>query len=374
MQEQLSGLNRSMGGSGIGVQESFNLNHLNPASYGSIVQPVSHIFEVGLYGSSNRLSTFDASESKSNGGVTHLSYWFKFKPWWAATIALSPFSSVSYDIVAQRELGGIPIDYNYHGSGNINALKLGNAFRLGEHLSFGVNVSFLFGSIVKNETLDLPTGTLTLENKIVARKLKLDAGLQYKINLPNRSLVIGIIAAPPLKITGKQSSSLYDGNEIADTLHTSTGESVDYSLPASFGMGLGLHSKRSVIAADLKYTNWSNASFSNEESSFTDTWRASAGYCYKGNPDAMNYFGLISFRAGAYAQNHYLNLEGNNLKAWGFSCGASLPAFDNRSSINLTYGYDQLGTTASGLIKQQSQTFTIDIVIRDLWGIKRKFD
>src|SRR5687767_5322722 len=69
MQEHLSGLNSGMGGAGIGVQESFNLNHVNPASYGSIVQPVSHIFEVGLYASSNRLSTFNASESKPSGGL-----------------------------------------------------------------------------------------------------------------------------------------------------------------------------------------------------------------------------------------------------------------------------------------------------------------
>ncbi len=86
------------------------------------------------------------------------------------------------------------------------------------------------------------------------------------------------------------------------------------------------------------------------------------------------YLGLIALRTGVYAQNHYLNLKDNNLKMWGWSLGASFPAFDNRSSINLTYGLDQMGTVDSGLVRQRSQTLTLDVVIRDLWGIKRKFD
>jgi hypothetical protein len=174
-------------------------------------------------------------------------------------------------------------------------------------------------------------------------------------------------------LKGSQSSALYheDGT---DTLYTATGESVRYNLPANFGLGLSLQGKRSIIALDAKFAQWSKANFANEEIPLRDTWRFSAGYTYHGNPNATNYLGLIGLRTGVYAQNHYLQLNEHNLKMWGASFGASFPAFDNRSSINITYGFDQMGTVESGLVRQQSHTLTLDIVIRDLWGIKRKFD
>jgi hypothetical protein len=51
-----------------------------------------------------------------------------------------------------------------------------------------------------------------------------------------------------------------------------------------------------------------------------------------------------------------------------------MPMFDNRSSINISYSFDSFGTTQHGLILQQSQHIMFDVVIRDLWGVRRKFD
>lgn len=365
-----SAMNRGMAGTGIGIQDEFNLNHANPASYGSIISPVTHLYEIGFYMESNRFKTSKMSDSQSLGGLSNISSWFKFKPWWAATAGLSPYSSVSYNILTQRAIGASSedVDYNYKGSGNISSVYLGNSFRVTKNLSLGLTASYLFGSIVKNES----TGSLTLENKISTRKFDVDFGMQYKLKIANRSLVIGAIYNNGITLKGKQTGDLYNSN--ADTLNHTDDETVTYRLPRSAGIGVGLHSKRSIIAADLRYTNWTNAEFSNQKLSFRDTWRFSAGYLYRGNPNAENYFELVSFRSGFYVQPYQLNLEGNNFAVWGASVGLSMPAFDNKSSINLTYSIDRLGTTQDGLIRQNVGKIMVDIVIRDLWGIKRKFD
>jgi hypothetical protein len=371
--ERQSSLNSSMGGTGIGVQDPFNLNHANPASYGAIQQPINHIYEIGFYTESNRFKTNSSNESRSAGGLTHLNYWFRFKPWWSATAGLSPYSSVSYNITTKRELGsGTDIPYTYSGKGNLSSLYLGNSFKLSNDIMVGVNVSYLFGSIEKNEIIDLSTGPMTYERKITSRKVTLDAGLQYKIKIRERSLVVGLVADNGTTLHGTVRQSLYDGN--ADTLQSGKGRSLTYKIPASAGLGFGLHSKRSIIAADLRFKNWQQASFANEDVTFQNTWRLSAGYQYRGNPDATNYFGLISLRAGAYTQQFQLNLKGNSFPVWGYSFGLSMPVFDNKSSINLTYNFDALGTTRDGLIKQRSQKLMFEVVIRDLWGVKRKFD
>lgn len=370
-----SSLNRSMGGVGIAVQDDYNLNPVNPASYGAISSPITHIYEIGLYVESNRYLTTSKAESKSSGGITNINYWFKFSKWWSASAGLAPYSSVGYKINTTRELGAASnVDYTYDGSGNLNQLYIGNSFNVVKNLSLGVNLSYIFGSITKNESIEIPSqsSVLTYENQVVARKVHADFGLQYRINLKKRALVVGLVADNGIKFNGSQKSTLYDEN--ADTLTSDNGDKLKYKLPASYGVGLALHSKRSIIAADLKFEKWTSASFSDQELTFEDSWKFGLGYLYKGNPNAESYLGLASLRAGFYTQNYPIKLDGTNFLTWGLSAGISLPVFDGKSAVNLTYSYDRIGTTSNNLILQNSQKIMIDVVIRDLWGIKRKFD
>src|SRR5688500_16958332 len=138
MNERLSTLNRGMGGAGIAVRDEFNLNYVNPASYGAIQSPVSSIYEMGFYVENNNYKTNELSESKSNGSLTNINYWFKFKPYWSSMVGLSPFSSVSYKIATTQSLGsGSAVDYFYEGSGALSRFYWGNAFTITKNLSLG---------------------------------------------------------------------------------------------------------------------------------------------------------------------------------------------------------------------------------------------
>lgn len=367
-------LSRSMAGTGIAVQSNDNINVANPAAYVSVLPPISHIFETGVYVESNGYSTENVSERKTNGGLSNLNYWFKFKPWWGSMLGLSPFSSVSYNIISQKDLGsGVTGNYTYKGSGNIDQLYWGNSFKI-KKFSFGFNSSFLFGSVHRSETLQSSSipNSLTLDHKIFTNKFHLDFGVQYRLDFEKRSLVVGAIYDNGMTLHGTSRIALYNSN--SDTINSHNGDKIIYKLPRSAGFGLSLQSKRSIIAADVKYKQWTQASFSDQAVNFNDTYRVSAGYAYLGNPRAVKLSGLIALKAGAYIENYYLQLKGTNISMWGFSAGASLPMMDGRSSVNLTYSFDQLGTKNNGLVQQQSQKFMLDVIIRDLWGIRRKFD
>lgn len=373
--DRSSSLSRSIGGTGIAVQEDYSINPVNPASYGSIKSPVTHIHEIGLYTESNKYMSKTLEESKTSGGITNLNYWFKFAKWWSATAGLAPFSTVAYKIKTIRALGtSSSVNYMYEGSGNINQLYLGNAFNVMKNLSLGVHASYLFGSITKTESINFldETSYLTYENKISARKFHFDFGLQYKIPIRKMELIIGAVADNGLTLTGHQQNILYDEN--SDTLSSAIGKSIQYKLPGNAGVGLSLQSRRYTIAADLKYENWSKARYANEEITFQDTWKFSAGYIYKGNPDAVNYLGLISLRTGFNIQQYPLKLKGTSSPLWGASAGISFPMADGKSALNITYSIDQLGTLENKLILQRSQKIMLDLVIRDLWGAKRKSD
>lgn len=368
-------LNRSMGGTGVAVQDHENLNLVNPASYVHIASPISHVYELGMNVETNRNSTTESSVIKTTGGLNNLIYWFKFKPWWASTLGLSPYTTTSYSILTTRETATAKVDYLFTGSGNINQLYWGNSFLLAKNLSVGFHASYLFGSISKSETMELTnqSSSLTLDNKIVVRKFNMDAGLQYSIPISEKTkLVAGFVADNKMTINSTIKQTLTNAN--ADTLQQITGDKKTYTIPAAYGFGVAYHTPRAVFAADVRTENWSSSTLSEDNISLVDTWKFSAGYTYRGNPNALHYLGLVSMRAGFYAQNSNLVIKGTNLTGWGLSAGLSFPMFDGKSSLNLTYQFDKFGTTDNNLILQQSQKIMFDVVIRDLWGIKRKFD
>ena len=80
-----------MGGTGIAVRDGFNLNYVNPASYGSIASPVSSVFEMGFYVEHNDYRTTELSESRTNGSLSNINYWFKFLATWSSTVGTYTF-------------------------------------------------------------------------------------------------------------------------------------------------------------------------------------------------------------------------------------------------------------------------------------------
>jgi len=373
---RMSTLNRGMSGTGIAVRDHFNLNFVNPASYGAIASPVTSVFEMGFYINHNKYTTDELNESMTRGGLSNINYWFKFSKRWASTLGLSPFSTVSYKIHTTRTLGSIAdVNYLYEGNGTISQLYWGHGFTIMKNLSLGFNISYLFGPVFKRESINTTdhVSTLIFENRINANNFKLDAGLQYEIPLrKGKSIVVGIVGDNGVTLGARQKNYLIDGS--LDTLATSTGDELKYEVPSSVGVGLSFQTKRSIVAGDLKFENWRDINSENQDADFEDVWKFSMGYMYKGDPDAMNYVGAVSLRAGFHLQNYYLRIKNTDLPWWGFSAGISLPMFDNRSSVNITYSFDQFGTINKGLLLQHSQQIMFDVVIRDLWGARRKFD
>src|SRR5688572_25355917 len=80
MADPMSTLNRGMAGTGIAVRDAYNLNYKNPAALGSIMSPVSSIFEMGFYVEHDSHRTEKLSESRSNGSLSNINYWFKLLP------------------------------------------------------------------------------------------------------------------------------------------------------------------------------------------------------------------------------------------------------------------------------------------------------
>jgi hypothetical protein len=373
--EKSSSLSRELSGTGIAVQDGFNLNPVNPASYVWMRSPLNAVFEVTAFGERNRYQTIAAASVNGTGGLGNINLWLKPKPWWGASFGIAPFSSVSYNIASTKELGTLShADYIYSGNGNVSQLYLGNSFRLTRGLSAGLHISYLFGSVNKTETVVSASSgsSLSLNDKIVTRKAILDYGIQYSKNLDDRrSLTIGAVYSGSSSLKSTSEITLSSGG---DTLANYAGDEGKFNLPSKAGLGLALHTRSSILAFDLVTRSWAKAKYASSGAAFSDTWRYSVGYSFLGSEKATGYFGSLTFSVGAFYENHYLQLKGNQLSNYGFSAGVGLPVMDGKSTVKLAYSFDRFGTLDNNLILQRSDRISLGIVIRDVWGYKRKFD
>lgn len=369
-------LNRANGYSGVAIQDGLSLNGLNPAANVWITAPLTHMYEVGTFVEGNSYRTTERYEHSVTGGLNNLNYWFRLKDWWTMTASVTPFSTVSYHITGNKMLATSQESaYTYEGVGNITQLALGNSFKVYKNLSAGINLSYIFGSVNRSESISASstTGSLTLNNKMHTNKFKADYGVQYKINLAaKRSITFGATYENSLTLKGKNDITLMNGDY--DTLTSEERDGIRYSLPSRIGGGISFQTKRSRIITDLIYEPWSSASYPGIMSQSIDTWRYSVGYSYLGNPDAQNYLGAIKLSTGIYYQQYPIKIDGQVLPNYGITVGLGLPVLDGKSTINLIYGYDRFGAADGNLILQRTQKVMLDIVIRDIWGYKRAFD
>jgi hypothetical protein len=372
--ERTSVLNRALAGTGIAIRDPLSPNNLNPASYPS-VQGASQIFETGMYLESDRYQTEQQSSKFRTGNITSLNYWFRFSTKWAGTLGLTPFSKVDYNIDSDRLIGvdgGSTVQYS--GTGGISQFYFGNGFQLTPNLSVGVNASYIFGSVEKDETIGSGIGSGTvLRNKTSVNRLNADVGAQYTFFLKKkRAFSIGVTYDDDLRLHTSGDRVVFQSST-GEILSEEMIDVEDYVLPAQVGAGISFQTTRSTLAADFTFKKWSQAKLE-EHTKLRDTKRFSLGYEYKGNPEALSYWDVIRFRSGFYLQENYLVLGKNSFSDWGWSLGLGLPVSANRGTISLTYNFNQSGTTANNLIKQQAHVLVLEFTIRDWWFVRRKFD
>jgi hypothetical protein len=299
---------------------------------------------------------------------------FKVSPRWGIGLGASPLSNISYSASSTRTFGAIntPTPVMNEGSGGINQYYIGTAFEVLKNLSLGANMSYYLGTIKKIETVATGlTGQLIVTDRATARNLGGDVGAQYLLSLKKTKIIVGATWDPGTFLTGSQQTSIVNPN--FDTLQKTDKVKRDFRLPPSYGGGISLKTNRSTLAVDLHLAEWKKAVL-NDNQVYQNSFKYSMGYEYRGDLTSVKYLNAISLRAGAFVQDYPVLVKNTSFRTWGYTIGISLPLDNYRASMNINYSFTQLGTLQGGLVKEQSTKLVVDFVIRDIWGIKRKFD
>lgn len=383
LSDRATSMQRGMGGVGYAMNSGRQINVMNPASYAQM-DSLTFLFDLGadvsmLWSKEDKVKT-----SSVGGGVDYLTMQFPICKFIGASFGMVPYSSVGYAFGNEIAHGAM----SNQGTGGINELYLGVGGKVGG-FSLGVNVSYDFGTIT-NSVFSTPSngGQTKVEHNMRIRDWNIVIGAQYtaRWNLFNK-LVIGATFTPKKTLLGTTWMTLQETSK--DTRPDTIGEMKlkdNYFTPMSIGAGINYTFEKSyklMVEADVTFQQWSKAKYaplySNGEQpeiifkgmTFNDRKKYSAGAEFVPKVRG-NYLERISYRAGAYFCEDYLNINGNGVKEIGASLGLGFPTPEGKTMVNLGFEYKRRYAAPVNLINENYFNISLGVNFNEVWFWKRK--
>ena len=374
LNDNVSSIQRSMGGVGYAMRGGRIINVMNPASYAN-VDSLTFLWDVGIDLTNLWSKENDNKGYNFSGGLDYLTGHFKIAKGLGGAFGLLPYSSVGYSY-GSTITGG---SESRSGSGGFNQLFVGVGYEPVKNLSVGLNFDYLFGS-TSNTTLISSNSSSYFSREMKIRDWNLQVGAQYTLSLNKGRdlLTVGATYQPKKSFHGNAWGTVFDTQDSkVDTIGYLPMKG-NYEQPHSIGVGLSyIMDHRLTIEADYTFQKWSSAKyrpiegFEAQDMKFNDRWKIAAGVQYTPNKRG-SYAGAMSFRAGAFYNNDYLNYYGNGLRDYGVSVGVGLPAPNGKTTVNLGVEWRHREAKPDKLISENYLNITLGVTFNELWFWKSR--
>ena len=340
-----TGANKGMGGTGIGVRNSSQINMLNPASYAA-VDTLTFLFDVGM---SLHNTNFAEGNVKMNARNTTFDYFamqYRLTPKLGMTIGMTPFSNIGYNFsntqtIRDDEDGEVTTTNRYYGDGGLRQVTVGLGWSPLKGFSVGTNLSYLYGEVyhyVYNQYNESSISTRTKQYIADVNTYNADFGFQYVVSFVKNKLTL--VATYQLGHDINNDVYIIDmittGTSVtsSDTLKTSK-----LSIPTGYGVGLSYtYDNRLTIAADYSAQQYGTAHFFGQKGA--DCYRASIGVEYIPESITRKIFRRARYRAGLHhATAHYYVGDHKGPSEYGATIGIGLPIsnrWNSKSIINIS--------------------------------------
>lgn len=374
------GANKGMGGVGIGLHNSNQINLLNPASYAA-VDTLTFLLDIGMSLHNTNFAEGGVKMNARNTTFDYLAMQFRLIPKLGMTIGMTPFSNIGYNFsnsqtIRDDEDGEVITTNRYHGSGGLRQVTAGLGWTPFKGLAVGANLSYLYGEIyhyIYNQYTGAEVDTYTKQYQADITTYKIDFGAQYLTTFGKNKLVLGA--------TYQLGHTIDDNGYIINATSTSVNASYDtlqvttFSIPTSIGLGLSYtYDDRLTLAADYSMQQYSTANFFGYKG--TDYHRASLGFEYIPERITRKLFRRARYRAGLhYATSHYLIGEHRGPTEYGVSIGIGLPIMNGwnaKSIVNIAGQAVHVRPNAPGMITENYLRLSIGLSFNESWFDKWK--
>jgi len=391
---------RAMGGISTAINRisGYNtVNILNPASYSFIGLTT---IDIGVYGNISTLKQNTViGQSNANFRLSHFNFAAPVTRHSAVSFGLVPYSELGYNYrQSQSSFGtGSPADTNavnyiYTGDGGLSKGYIGYGFNIGRLISFGGNVSYIFGNLRRFRSTEIPNlfGALNsrTERSNGVGGLNYDFGTQVNIDLSEtRHLVLGYSGSASTSLNTRITNvvSQYrtgtDGSEsnAIDTISNQLISNGKIKLPLIHRIGISYQKDgKFLIGADYSRGNWSSLTIGGVNQGLQNTQSFNVGGQFTPNNNALkNYLALVDYRLGARYEKTYINISNTNIDVKAVSLGFGLPLRGNGTAfykVNLAGEYGQRGTLQNNLIRENFFTIHVGFTLNDRWFNRYRFD
>lgn len=390
--------NRSMGGVGIASRNVRYINTLNPAAVTARdTLSVMMEFSVGNDNTifSQKLGTGAVAHSARN--ITNIGSMAMSFPIWrhmAMMLGAAPYSSGGYEYSFKETDPSViakngNISYSSYGQGALYRIFGGVGYRFGKNLSVGAEADYIFGNFEKDFTETFSkTGYTAALDKYTATVHGFTGkfGLQYEQKVSG-TLKLGAGATYTMGTALGGRVETVSATTTTDTL--GLGRTYSPQLAGELGLGLSVNYS-DKIRAEINYVraDWSRSGFDSTpgfsiassplpfSASVRQGIRAGAEYI----PDRYNirhYYKRIAYRAGAYYNNEYFKVAGNEINSFGITLGATIPIpnqYNLYQGLSVSLDLGQRGTVANSLVRERYARITVGVNLHDIWFRKMRYE
>lgn len=379
--------NMGMGGLSQGFRSNLSVNYLNPASY-TALDSLSFIFDGTVFSHlyQQRVGGLDQTTLYTNLGS--LSFAFPVTRRWSLAAGLLPWSQTGYKITdfITDDING-RVNFQYEGSGGINQVYLGNAFRLFKGFSVGVNASYLFGR-TEDRMISFSDSigfySTSWSDSRQAGGFMFTYGFQYQIPTgATSSLTLGASYTGITPIDLTQNSYTYRTLSVAgtlDTLSRSNDTKGTMEIPANLAAGAFMTFNTQWAAGfDIRMQDWSTYKTFDQTHNLNDAFQVRLGGVYTPRVETYSSFlNQIEYRGGVRYGQSYLRLSdtggtAQDFTELGISFGIALPVRRSLSALNLGFEYSRRGSGNADMMSENFFRFNIGISVYERWFVKRKF-
>lgn len=385
---------RAMGGLSAGIRKmgSYNnVNLANPASYSSIQLTT---FDGGIGGEILSRTKGGASESDFTGSLSHLVFGIPVTKTSALSFGIIPFSSLGYQTRQRGTLDTNAVDFVYNGDGGLSKAYLGYGVQLFKHLSVGANLTYIFGKLERNSSLefvnDYSAYNTRQQNSSSIGGLNFDYGLQYAANLNSKvRMVLGYAgsASTNLNLDQKSVFTRYiksSGGEeevAADTAYFNESETKSLKLPLMHTFGFTFEKMNKwLLGADLRLGQWSKYREGNTNPGLQNALGISVGGQITPDINSVgSYFKVVDYRLGFSYDKTNVRLNNTDIEQMAVTVGFGFPlqASPTRTTfykINVAAELGQRGTVSNRLVRERYVNMHLGFTLNDQWFRKYKFD
>ncbi len=388
--KQGTAVNRAMGGIGTGLRDNRFINYMNPASI-TARDTLSFMLDFG-----GEMKNFYNTDGKSSSAYNTFSmHNFIFTaPIYkksALIVGISPYSNIGYkfedtenDPYLVSKYGDIK--YQKYGVGSINQLFVGAAMNVTKNISVGAEYIYYFGALDRYSNILFNSDT---------RLRSLETGFDYALGASsgrvgaqyfgklgkekNVELTIGATYRFAAQLKGDYTRFAYAKGTSVDTVMYDLQDNYQARIPEEMSAGFSVRKKdKWMFGADYSRQNWSGEVFEGVSSDFKYETVASSHYkvgleFIPNKYDIRYYMKRVTYRLGAYYDQSYLKVGGEQINAAGVTVGMSLPIYRMYNAVNIAVDFGQRGSVKNNLVRERYVQFILNISLHDIWFMKYRY-